>query len=245
MMKEIEKYKIKTNDEHNNGGTLYLINNFLYKYYNTVNYFIEEKERNINFLMENPIPNTPKIIKKLTENGEFYGYIMEYIADSKTLREGMKENIPEDNKLSIIADIYQALKTIHELGACLGDIHMDNFLFQGEKGFIIDLDEIRFPGDEFKFRECYLIKEYKDSMVSKKATKNTDNIKVAICCLSFLYQVDLEEIIIKKSLQEVKEKLKSIIPLPQYEAITKIFDLNHLYYLDDIICSPNLYKRKR
>lgn len=244
MIKEIEKYKIETNKEHNNGGTLYLINNFLYKYYGSVNYFIEEKERNINFLMENPIPNTPHIIEKLTENGEFCGYIMEYIDDSKTLRQGMKENLPEESKLSIIADIYQALKRIHDLGACLGDIHMDNFIYQGDRGFIIDLDEIRFPGDEFKFRECYLIRESKGSMVSKKATRNTDNIKLAICCLSFLYQFDFEEIIMKESLQEVKEQLRDIIPLPQYESIEKIFDLNNLYYLDDIICSPNLHRGK-
>lgn len=244
MIENLEKYKIRTNEEHNNGGTLYLINNFLYKYYNEVNYFIEEKERNINFLMENTIPNTPQIIEKLTKNGEFCGYVMEYINDSKTLREGMKENIPEERKLSIIADIYQSLKIIHELGACLGDIHMDNFLFQEDKGFIIDLDEIRFPGDEFKFRECYLIREHKDAIASKKATRNTDNIKVAICCLSFLYQVDLEEMIIKNSLQEVKEKLKSMLPLSQYEALEKIFDFNNLYYLDDIICSSNIHKRK-
>ncbi len=244
MIENLERYKIKTNEKHNNGGTLYLINNLLYKYYGEVNYFIEEKERNIDFLIKKIIPNTPRIIEKLEKNGQFCGYIMEHIRDSKTLREGMKENIPEDIKLSIIADIYQALKALHELGACLGDIHMDNFLFQGDRGFAIDLDEIRFPGDEFKFRECYLVKEYKDSMISKKATKNTDNIKVAICCLSFLYQVDLEEIIMNNSLKEVKEKLRIILPLSQYKTIEKVFDLNNLYYLDDIICSTNAHIKK-
>ncbi|MGM9877845.1 MAG: hypothetical protein ACI33S_04260 [Bacilli bacterium] len=244
MNEDYEKYKIKTNEKHNNGGTLYLINNLLYKYYGGINYFIEEKERNIDFLIKNPIPNTPQIIKKLVKDGQFCGYIMEYIPDSRTLREGMNEDIPEDIKISIIADIYQALRAIHVLGACLGDIHMDNFLFQGDKGFIIDLDEIRFAGDEFKFRECYLIREFKDSVVSKMATRITDNIKVAICCLSFLYQIDLEDIIINGSLQDVKEKLKSIIPMSQYETIEKAFDLNNLFYLDEIICNQDLNKRK-
>lgn len=242
-MENIEKYKIKTNDKHNNGGSLYLIDSFLYKYYDKVNYFIEEKERNIDFLMQNPIPNTPKILEKLVKNGAFCGYVMEYIENSKTLRAGMEDEIPEELKISIIADIYQALKAIHELGACLGDIHMDNFLYQGNKGFVINLDEIRFPGDEFKFRECYLIREYKDSIVSKKATRVTDNIKLAICCLSFLYQIDLEKIIINGSLQEVKEKLKCIIPSSQYEAIEKALDLNNLCYLDDVLCSLDLNKR--
>lgn len=243
MIPDLEKYKIKTNEEHNNGGTLYLINGYLYKYYGEVSYFIEEKERNIDFIIKNPIPNTPKIFKKLSENGMFCGYVMEYIAHSKTLREGMTEEISKEDKFNIISDIYQALKMLHSLGACLGDIHMDNFLFCGNKGFIIDLDEIRFPGDEFKFRECYLIREYKDSKVSKRATRNTDNMKVAICCLSFLYQVDLEEIIINSSLQEVKEKLKIIIPFSEYKEIEKIFDFNHLYYLDDIICNQDVHKK--
>lgn len=66
-------------------------------------------------------------------------------------------------------------------------------------------------------------------------TRNTDNIKVAICCLSFFYQVDLEEIIIKASLKEVKEKLLDIMPLSQYEQIEKVFDLNNLFYLDEVI----------
>ena len=59
-MKELD-----INKEYNNGGSLYLEDGYLYKVYNEISYFREEKERNIKFLMNNSIPNTPKIYKML------------------------------------------------------------------------------------------------------------------------------------------------------------------------------------
>ena len=93
---------------------------------------------------------------------------------------------------------------------------MDNFLYVDGNGYTIVLDEIRLKGDEFKFRECYLLKENKNSMISKVATPITDNIKLAIVCLSFYYGVDLETIAVNESLTEVKEKLKEFIKFLLY-----------------------------
>ena len=73
-MKELD-----INKEYNNGGSLYLEDGYLYKVYNEISYFREEKERNIKFLMNNSIPNTPKIYKMLYKNNEFNGYINFYV----------------------------------------------------------------------------------------------------------------------------------------------------------------------
>lgn len=229
-MKELD-----INKEYNNGGSLYLEDGYLYKVYDEISYFREEKERNIKFLMNNSIPNTPKIYKMLYKNNEFNGFVMEYIEGSMTFRESLNKNIDFMDKVSAIKDIYKSLKTLHSYGICIGDIHLSNFLYKDGHGYVIDLDEIRYPEDNFKFRERYLVKENIKSVPSKQANFITDNIKVCICCLSFLYNIDLENIICKYSLKSVKIILKFLISDEEYKEISKVLDVNKLCYFDDVL----------
>lgn len=229
-MKELD-----INKDYNNGGSLYLEDGYLYKVYDEVSYFREEKERNIKFLMNNSIPNTPKIYKMLYKNNEFNGYVMEYIEGSMTFREGMKQEISFSDKIKAILDVYETLKVLHSYGICIGDIHLSNFLYKDGHGYVIDLDEIRYPEDNFKFRERYLVKESIKSVPSKQASFITDNIKVCICCLSFLYNIDLENIICKYSLKSVKMILKFLTSDEEYKEISKVLDVNKLCYFDDVL----------
>lgn len=229
-MKELD-----INKEYNNGGSLYLEDGYLYKVYNEISYFREEKERNIKFLMNNNIPNTPKIYKMLYKNNEFNGYVMEYIEGAMTFRDGMKQEISFSDKIKAILDVYETLKVLHSYNICIGDIHLSNFLYKDGHGYLIDLDEIRYPEDNFKFRERYLVKENIKSVPSKQASFITDNIKVCICCLSFLYGLDLENIICKYSLKSVKIILKFLISDEEYKEISKVLDVNKLCYFDDIL----------
>lgn len=229
-MKELD-----INKEYNNGGSLYLENGYLYKVYDEISYFRDEKERNIKFLMNNSIPNTPKIYKMLYKNNEFNGYIMEYIEGSMTFRDGMKQEISFSDKIKAILDVYETLKVLHSYNICIGDIHLSNFLYKDGHGYVIDLDEIRYPEDNFKFRERYLVKESIKSVPSKQASFITDNIKVCICCLSFLYNIDLENIICKYSLKSVKIILKFLTSDEEYKEISKVLDVNKLCYFDDIL----------
>lgn len=229
-MKELD-----INKEYNNGGSLYLEDGYLYKVYDEISYFREEKERNIKFLMNNNIPNTPKIYKMLYKNNEFNGYVMEYIEGSMTFRESLNKNIDFMDKVSAIKDIYKSLKTLHSYNICIGDIHLSNFLYKDGHGYVIDLDEIRYPEDNFKFRERYLVKENIKSVPSKQASFITDNIKVCICCLSFLYNIDLENIICKYSLKSVKIILKFLTSDEEYKEISRVLDVNKLCYFDDIL----------
>lgn len=229
-MKELD-----INKDYNNGGSLYLEDGYLYKVYNEISYFREEKERNIKFLMSNNIPNTPKIYKMLYKNNEFNGYVMEYIEGSMTFRDGMKQEISFSDKIKAILDVYETLKVLHSYNICIGDIHLSNFLYKDGHGYVIDLDEIRYPEDNFKFRERYLVKESIKSVPSKQASFITDNIKFCICCLSFLYNIDLENIICKYSLKSVKIILKFLTSDEEYKEISKVLDINKLCYFDDIL----------
>lgn len=229
-MKELD-----INKEYNNGGSLYLEDGYLYKVYDEISYFRDEKERNIKFLMNNSIPNTPKIYKMLYKNNEFNGYVMEYIEGAMTFRDGMKQEISFSDKIKAILDVYETLKVLHSYGICIGDIHLSNFLYKDGHGYVIDLDEIRYPEDNFKFRERYLVKESIKSVPSKQASFITDNIKVCICCLSFLYNIDLENIICKYSLKSVKIILKFLTSDEEYKEISKVLDINKLCYFDDIL----------
>lgn len=229
-MKELD-----INKDYNNGGSLYLEDGYLYKVYDEVSYFRDEKERNIKFLMNNSVPNTPKIYKMLYKNNEFNGYIMEYIEESMTFREGMKQEISFSDKIKAILDVYETLKVLHSYNICIGDIHLSNFLYKDGYGYVIDLDEIRYPEDNFKFRERYLVKESIKSVPSKQASFITDNIKVCICCLSFLYNIDLENIICKYSLKSVKIILKFLTSDEEYKEISRVLDVNKLCYFDDIL----------
>ena len=229
-MKELD-----INKDYNNGGSLYLEDGYLYKVYDEISYFREEKERNIKFLMNNSIPNTPKIYKMLYKNNEFNGYVMEYIEGSMTFREGMKQEISFSDKIKAILDVYETLKVLHSYNICIGDIHLSNFLYKDGHGYVIDLDEIRYPEDNFKFRERYLVKESIKSVPSKQASFITDNIKVCICCLSFLYNIDLENIICKYSLKSVKMILKFLTSDEEYKEISRVLDVNKLCYFDDVL----------
>lgn len=229
-MKELD-----INKDYNNGGSLYLEDGYLYKVYNEISYFRDEKERNIKFLMNNGIPNTPKIYKMLYKNNEFNGYVMEYIEGAMTFRDVMKQEISFGYKIKAILDVYKTLKVLHSYNICIGDIHLSNFLYKDGHGYVIDLDEIRYPEDNFKFRERYLVKESIKSVPSKQASFITDNIKVCICCLSFLYNIDLENIICKYSLKSVKIILKFLTSDEEYKEISKVLDVNKLCYFDDIL----------
>ena len=228
--------KLGVNKEYNNGGSLYLVDNWIYKVYDEISYFRDEKERNINFLLEHDIPGTPRVLRKLyNKDNEFNGYVMEYIDNSVTLREAMDKDINFADKIQAIMDIYQTLKTLHSFGICLGDIHLSNFLYKDGHGYVIDLDEIRFPEDQFKFRERYLVKDNIKSRPSKQATFITDNIKVCICSLSFLYNIDFEYIMCRYSLKSVKSVLRFLLDDEEYAEISQVLDTNNLCYFDDIL----------
>ncbi|HIS38062.1 MAG TPA: hypothetical protein IAB45_00930 [Candidatus Onthousia faecavium] len=236
-------------NHHNNGGNLYKANEeILYKVFKDFYAFQDEVERNIDFQIDNPIPNTPRIYDKLFIDGKFSGYSMEYIHNSITFREAINKGIDQQTKLQAIEDVYTALKFLHQNNIFLGDIHSDNFLINADgHGYIIDLDYMRFPLDEYKFQQCYVIKPNDNAYKENIASKYTDNAKLMISSLSPLLDKDLENFISKNdhtiNLEEINNKV--ILPLNDSRLDDYFMRLqNHedVEYFSDFLSYQNSFK---
>ena len=229
------------NTTHNNGGMIYLKDkDTSYKIFRDFYSYQDEVERNIDFQIDNKIPNIPQVYDKIYVDGKFLGYSMQYERGTLTFRNAIGRDISFNDKISAICDIYQSLRYLHEKGIYLGDIHSDNFLISvSGEGYLIDLENMRFPGDEFKFQQCYLIKPNNGSNEINIASDYTDNAKVMISSLSLLLDRDLEKVISKHSsdinLQEIYEKV--ILPLNN-EKLSDYFEkiiIGKVEYFDEFL----------
>ena len=235
-------------DTHNNGGIIYIANNkIVYKIFKDHCFFQSEVERNMNFLIKNSIPNTPKIYDIVFIDGKFLEYAMEYIHNTITFRQAIGKKLELQMKLKAIQDIYDAIKYLHQNNIFLGDVHSDNFLISADgKGYIIDLDYMRFPGDEYKFEQCYLIKPNNQSYKINIASKYTDNIKVMVSCLSLLLDIDLENFISQQTHSINIEELynKVIIPLncsKLNDYFRRLINQEDVEYFSDCLIFKNIF----
>ena len=180
-------------DTFNSGGNIYQYDDHtLYKIVDRY-FFKEEIERNIDFQIKNPIPHTPFIYDKIYINKFFFGYSMENIKNSLTFKKAVYLNVDFDVCMNIVKDVYESIRFLHDRNILLGDIHMDNFLIDDKgRGYVIDLDYIVYPRDEYKFQNLYCVKLNHNSYKINVNNKNTDNIKAMICCLSLILGIDLE-----------------------------------------------------
>lgn len=203
-------------DIHNTGGTIYIKDkDTLYKIFKDFNSYEYETERNIDFQIIHNIPNCSKIKDKIFIDNHFSGYSMEYKQDTLTFRDSINNNISFETKVNAICDVYQGLRYLHERNIYIGDIHSDNFLISSNgDGYIIDLETIRFPGDEYKFEQCYLIKPNNQKNKINIADAYTDNIKTMISSLTLLLEIDLEQLISKKTYDLNLEELQQKVILP-------------------------------
>ena len=227
-------------DEVRSTDYMYINKGKLHKYFSDFSAFEKEKERNIDFLMFNNVPHTPIIRKKLyNRKREFIGYVMDYIPNSMTFRQAIAKDIDFSKKESAIKDVYNTLKILHKYNLFLGDIHSDNFLIDEDgNGYIIDLEEMRGVGDEFKFKSLYLVKPNTDSFMINISSSYTDNVKLMISSISLLYDIDLEQYIQPKTHYMDLEKLYNDVisqlndaKLDEY--FIKLINKEEVGYFDD------------
>lgn len=209
---DLKKLKHLKINGHNNGGNIYIYNDeLLYKIFHDRYIFINERERNVDFLSKHNIPNCATPINKIILNGDFYGYSEKYIPNASTFKKGINaNNLSLKAKLEIIRDIYIPLKYLHSKGIYLGDIHLDNFIYNNTNGFLIDLDDVRFKGDEYKFKEYYNLKKTSTSPAIIVENNNTDNIKATICALSFIYGINIEEYVKNNDIESLKKIINQL-----------------------------------
>lgn len=247
--KELEQLPILnlSTSTHNNGGNIYLVDEkVLYKVFKDFCAYQDEIERNIQFQIVEHIPYTPVIYSKLYIDNKLFGYAMEYIKDSLTFRTAIGRNIEESLKINAITNIYESLKYLHKRNIYLGDIYLDNFLISIDgSGYIIDLDCMRFLGDEYKFQQCYLIKPNNYSNKINIASKYTDNIKVMLSCLSLLLEIDLENYVSKKTFDINLQQIFDEIIYPLNDSILNDYFKRLMsgddveYFSDYYLCSKN------
>lgn len=240
--------KINLNNSHlNTNSIIYINNDYIYKIVKDKYFFNEEFERNINYLINNDIINTPKVIDKIYINHTFYGYVMEYIKNSITFKDSINLNIDNKLKIKAIIDIHKALKDLHNRNITLGDIHLDNFLINSDGGYIIDLDYMRFKGDEFKFTTSYDIKPYNFQNKITKSSIYSDIVKTALSSLSLLLKINIENLINTEDNSIHLEDIYNIIIVS-----TKNLDLINYFkklmngesiYFDDFLIENGYFKK--
>lgn len=231
---KFEKMKKETN-----GGDIFIDGNILYKSFLNNTCFIDEKERNVLILKEKRF-FPPYIVDVFYEDGEFVAYSQEYIEGAQSFKEAISsDRFSNDVKLKAIYNIFRKLKILHKSGFLIGDVHSENFIFNEDGGYIIDLDELRIPGkDDYAFMEYYSIKFSERGPHLIKPSVRTDIMKATISALSLLYGVDLEEIAKEYDIERVKSYLGCLIGDKAFKnKVFQIFDKNssEIIYFDDIL----------
>lgn len=235
---------------NNSGGYIYISDNCIYKIFLDNYFFIDEKKRNVQFLYESRW-DSPKILNLLYSKGKLVGYGEELIKDAKTFKEGIGDDTLDINqKYKNIRDIFKKIRKFHNKDIYIGDIHLENFIYNADGGYIIDLDEIRFKDiDDYKFMEYYSIQKNSYSPCSIIANKNTDNIKATICALSLLYNYNFERVAKEHGTDMVEFYLSAYTNDQEFQNnIHKIFnnnsDSSSILYFDEILQEDKKCKRK-
>ena len=242
-LRKFKKYLVG-GDTFNNGGIIYKYSDdILYKIvYEYV--FCDEIERNVDLQIKNHIINTPIIYDKIYIDGSFSGYSMEYLKNCFTFRRAVYLSVDFDSCVKVIHDVYDVIRYLHDRDILIGDINMDNFLISnGGDGYVIDLDYMVFPGDEYKFDDLYYVK-LKNNSDYLFDDKKTDNIKAMICGLSIVLGVDLEKCCVDCSLIDVEEVYNGYIRRLGIECLDKYFSCimnkENVIYFDEFL-SKNYY----
>lgn len=220
-------------DTYHIGGTFYKKGDRLYKLFN-YNYYLDEVERNIDYLLDHSIPHTPSLYDKLYIRKDFSGYTMDYLKNTITFRKSTLKSIPFELKMKAIMDICEVFHYLHSQNICVGDVHSDNFLIDKKgNGYVIDLDYLVFPTDIMGFQQLYWIVQKRGSSYMGKVSPYTDQIKLIISCFSLLMEIDLERAFMRNG----DICLENIFPF-----IEKYYSCHELKdYLNDLIKGESSY----
>lgn len=196
-------------------------------------------ERNIRFLY-NCSFCCPRILELLYEGDVFLGYSQEYIDDAHSFFDGINDtSLTFDKKFDYICDIFTTIKTIHGHNIYIGDVHSRNMIYDDSKGYLIDLDDIRFSKeDNYSLSEYYYVhRANSDNFM--ESSKITDNIKATVVVLSLLYGFDFEKILIINSLDVVMSYLELFTNDNNLlDDLRKIFyndNEDDILYFDDVL----------
>lgn len=239
---------INSTSSHTSGGILYEDENFIYKISNIPDDSYNEYVRNIEYLIKNPIINTPKVYEKIYVGNKVCGYITENIKNSISFRNAIKQNIKLEDKLKIICDIHLALKELHSKNLNLGDINLDKIFISNNNGYIVNLDAIRFYSDKPKFNETYNIK-MNSKTFALPTNQYSDLVKLMLSSLSIILEIDLETLISNRDNTINMENLYNTVIFATgnkslIDYFKKIIDGNMIYF-DDFLKENHYIKEEK
>ena len=244
------EFKGHTSSKHHNASSvIYYDSEYIYKIVDSKLFFPKQFERNIEYLINNPLPNSPRIYEKILMDGEFYGYVTEYIKDGLTFREALNSDLTEQDRAKAIIDIHECLKTLHANNITIGDIHLDNLLIQENKGYIVDLDYMRFKGEEKLFNSCYDIKQKNNLDKITEASVYSDITKIMLLSLSLLIKMNLESLVnnLDKSIH-LENIFDIVIQSTHNNKLINYFERvmnGEAIYFDDFLIENGYYKSNK
>ena len=202
----------------------------------------EERKRNIQFFRENPM-FSPKINYTFNSGNILLGYSMEFIPGCITFKDAIgDESYSHEDKVKAINGIFSKLKMLHKCDILVGDMHAQNIMFNGQDGYIVDLDEVRFKEDANKFESTYKLQS-EDGTVIDEESYYTDNVKATVCALSLLYGVDFEDIMHHGTMKisDLKAAIDVVISDGDFKGdVFKLLDSrDEVFYFDDVLVKQN------
>ena len=202
----------------------------------------EERKRNIQFFRENPM-FSPKINYTFNSGNILLGYSMEFIPGCITFKDAIgDESYSHEDKVKAINGIFSKLKMLHKCDILVGDMHAQNIMFNGQDGYIVDLDEVRFKEDANKFESTYKLQS-EDGTVIDEESYYTDNVKATVCALSLLYGVDFEDIMHHGTMKisDLKAAIDVVISDGDFKGdVFKLLDSrDEVIYFDDVLVKQN------
>lgn len=235
--------KIDKNSMVPTNSSLDVKDDSLYKFFTDYN-CNEERKRNIHFFRENPM-FSPKINYTFNSGSTLLGYCMEFIPGCITFKDAVgDESFTHEDKIKAINGVFSKLKMLHKCDILVGDMHAQNIMFNGQDGYIVDLDEVRFmEKDTHKFDAAYRLQIDEDSAVMEEENFYTDNVKTTVCALSLLYGVDFEDIMHHGVLKISDLKAAIDIVIGDSDFKGDIFNLldshENVIYFDDVLAKQN------
>lgn len=229
--KQLEQFK-KLNVFHDHiGGEIFIENEqnlvkVTNKYIYEMLQFLESIPEHENVVK---ILEAGKVINSETQQSQSC-YRMKYLNGAKTFLELYREDIPYEQKMKYIKEIFDALKFLHQY-IVLGDIHSKNILVYNGKAYLTDLDNSRKLNERWKPIFC----AYNLSILHWfENTKYTDITKLYIESLGFILGYNFSRAIFKLGYAEFYKVIMSYHLPKEIEGFLKMSrNPNNLKRLDD------------
>lgn len=208
----------------------------------------DERKRNIQFFRENPM-FSPRINYTFNSGNILLGYSMEFIPGCITFKDAIgDESYTHEDKVKAINGVFSKLKMLHKCDILVGDMHAQNIMFNGQDGYIVDLDEVRFmEEDAHKFDSAYRLQFDDDSPIIDEESYYTDNVKATVCALSLLYGVDFEDIMHHgvMKISDLKSAIDVVISDGEFKGdVFRLLDSrDEVIYFDEILAKQNVAKK--